>query len=176
MPRKGEQLERWARENMRGVPTLNSGATYEDADMKVDGVGGRVYEFKSSETTSGISINRAAARTLLERAIKLSRDPAFIFQSSKHERFAVTPLRTLQSAISKWDSVGFNPLEVQAIKFAMSTAVMINAKGNNIRIKGEELDHLIDVNGFFLYKMKNGIVWAILEADVWLKIVGDRKK
>lgn len=176
MPRKGEQLERWARENIRGVSTKNSGATYEDADMKVDGVGGRLYEFKSSETTAGISINRVDVRTLLERAIKLNREPVFIFQNSKHERYALTPMKILHAAIDRWDAVGFNPQSVQAIKIAMSTAPMIDAKGNNIRIKDWELTGAIDKNGFLIYRTKNSIPWAIIEVDTWLSIVGDKKK
>jgi len=175
MSRKGQQLEDWAAENIKGTPTVNSGATFEDADMKVGGVGGRLYEFKSSEDNMGLSINRVAARTLLQRAIKLNREPVFIYQNAAHKRFALMPLKILQAALGKWKAVEYYPTPVQAVMQAMQQAPLIQSKGDNIRIKDWELKGAMEHNGFLLFQTKNTIVWAVLEADAWLD-VGDDKK
>ena len=175
MPRKGIQLERWAEENMRGDPTVNSGATFEDADMKVDGVGGRVYEFKSSEENHGLSIDRVAILRLLQRAIKLNRQPVFIYQNADHLRFAMTPLKIVASAVGRWDDVNYQSETVMAVKHAFSHCPSIKAKGNNVRVSAESLASGIAHNGLMMYVTKNGIQWVIMEADAWLEIAGDRK-
>lgn len=175
MPRKGEQLEEWAREHIRGDSTVNSGATFNDADMKVDGVGGRLYEFKSSEEYDGLSLRRDHIHILLQRAIKLNRDPVFIVQNSLHDRYAVIPLRVLAAAIGKWDAIGFNPEEVLAVRHAFQGCPVIESKGDNIRIKPDVLKNSINKHGVVFYKTKNGISWVILEANTWLTIAGDKK-
>jgi len=172
----GEQLERWAREVMRGDPTVNSGATYEDADMKVDGVGGRVYEFKSSKVNDGLSLRRDHVMVLLQRGIKLNRQPVFIYQNKSGFKLAVVPLKVLSETIGKWDEHHYTSEEVNAVKHAYSTAPRINAKGNNIRISEEDLKTAMALNGLMIYQTKNTVAWVIMEAMPWLKIAGDLKR
>ena len=176
MPRKGEQLERWAREHIRGEATVNSGAVHEDADMKVDGVGGRVYEFKSSVTTKGLSINRMAIMTLLQRSLKLNREPVFVYQNANGDKFAAVPLKVLSNAVEKWDAHGFMPDEISAVKHAISMAPMIKSKGNNMRIPERDLKDAIENAGVLMFQTKNTIMWVILEVNTWLVIAGDKAR
>lgn len=176
MPRKGRQLEGWGEEMIRGTPTKNSGATHEDADMKVDGVGGRLYEFKSSEGTGGISIRRDHAITLLQRGMKLSRDPVFIFQNKHKKVFALMPFPVLDKRMKEFDAHQYQPDYVLAIKHAFQTLPIINAKGNNIRIKEDELELAMEHVGMMGYRTKNTITWIVMEATAWLKFAGDEKR
>lgn len=175
MPRKGQHLEDWAEEVINGTPTNNSGATNEDADMKVGGVGGRLYEFKSSETTGGLSINRVAVLTLLQRAVKLNRDPVFIYRNKHGVNLAVVPYVVFDKRMRQFTDHNYAPEAVKFLQQAFQTLPIINAKGNNIRIKEEELTKVMEINGVMAFKNKTRIPWIILPAEIWLEFIGDNK-
>jgi len=176
MPRKGQQLEDWGEEVIDGTPTVNSGAKYEDADMKVGGVGGRLYEFKSSAGTGGISIRRDHVRLLLERAIKLTRDPVFIFRNNKNMTIALVPFVIFNKRMKQFDEHGYYPENVQALQHAFQTLPQIQSKGDNIRIPEKDLKDAMELNGVMIYRQKNGIPWVVMEAMTWLEFIGDKKE
>jgi len=173
--RSGDQLEQWGVENIRGTLTSNSGAVHEDADMLVDNdlTGRRVYEMKSSVVNKGITINRVPALMLLQRGVKLGREPVFIYKNAKGIIVAITPLRIVEN---KFGYQINQTEEMRKLHFTLQHIPRRILKGNNIRVNEEELQLVMELDlNCMIVQTKNDIPWVIMDAMTWLELSGDKR-
>ena len=173
--RSGDQLEQWGIENIKGTLTSNSGAVHEDADMLVDNgiTGRRIYEMKSSIVNKGITINRVHALMLLQRAVKLGREPVFIYKNATGRIVAITPLRIVEN---KFDYQYNKTDKMRKLSFTLQNIPRRVLKGNNIRASEEELELVMELDlNCMIVETKNGIPWVIMDAITWLELSNDKR-
>ena len=170
MGRDGDKAERWAKEQVEGTPTVNSGATFCDADMKTGGFGGRMYEIKSSTKIEGVKINKKAIQVLCQRALKELREPVFLFMNKHNEMYAVVPIEVF---IPIAETTMFYQQELAR---GIENCVHLKGKGNNITVDNIYTTEILGPQDLIVYQRKDGDRWVILDADIWLTCVGDQKK
>lgn len=170
--RKGDQLEQWGLEHIDGRPTNNSGAVNEDGDLLVDNhtTGKRVYEMKSSVVNHGVTINKVHARQLLQRAVKLSREPVFIYKNADGRIVAITPLRVVEN---KWGYPHTRTEELKRMRGALqSMPLVVQRKGHNIRLTDKQLRLVMDTVGVCVVETKS-IPWVVMDVQLWLELSMD---
>ena len=173
--RLGDQLEKWGEEHIRGTLTVNSGALHEDGDMHVDNAttGKRIYEMKSSVVNNGVTINRVHARMLLQRAVKLGREPVFIYKNAKGRIVAITPLRIVENKFAYLHNQTIEMKKLQAVLRQIPRSVL---KGDNIRVNEKELDLVMDLDlNCLIVQTRCGIPWVVIDAMTWLELSGDKR-
>lgn len=153
MGRQGDDAERWVAECTTIQATANSGAVHEDGDGYAGGYGGRVYEVKSSSVRKDILIRGLDVKKLLQREKKLSRDGIFLYRNVDKRWFAIVRLATL----GKHDFLLLDHVYKPKVK--------------SISIPFDIVEDMIDND--FVILINKCDHWAILDAETWLRHIGD---
>lgn len=163
MARKGSQPERWLCEVAFVEPTVNSGATFCDADA-LSLVGRRIYESKSTEREDGL-IQGKDVKLLFQRGERLQRTPVFLFSflPTRH-RFVIVPRDVWRGTDPSWDSVTLRWLP--------------DLRGETLRAPWRLIGEAMDEDDEVVYVFSSARQkrwWALMDAKRWLRLCGDLK-
>ena len=164
--RKGEAAEQWVTQNTNLTPTKDSGSVHEDGDFRSGGVGGRLYEVKSSVKHKKIHIAGKDVKKILQRARKLSQFPVFLYQNCDEDWYAVVSWDAFKDVLYEQ-----MPSKVSQALLASRAAGIVKKPTEVINITPTDLDGL-DIQKFLRFENKTGR-WIVMSADVWLFMSGD---